>query len=120
MTTRDDFSASYAAARRAFLDAASAAGARLSSHANPLARGTAGEELATDVAWLGPADASRVLVTISGTHGAEGFAGAGIQVGSFRICPRVDEPARDAAGGAERPVFAADKYSKQLRQINSQ
>jgi hypothetical protein len=32
----------------------------------------------------------------------------------------VDEPARDAAGGAERPVFAADKYSKQLRQINSQ
>jgi hypothetical protein len=88
MTTRDYFSASYAAARRAFLDAASAAGARLSSHANPLARGTAGEELATDVAWLGPADASRVLVTISGTHGAEGFAGAGIQVGSFRICPR--------------------------------
>jgi Protein of unknown function (DUF2817) len=88
MAIRDYFSASYASARRAFLDAAAAAGARLSSHVNPAARGPAAEELATDIAWLGPAEASRVLVTISGTHGAEGFAGAGIQVGSFRICPR--------------------------------
>ncbi|HKW54314.1 MAG TPA: M14 family metallopeptidase, partial [Stellaceae bacterium] len=84
MAIRDYFSASYPAARRAFLDAASAAGARISSHVNPAARGLLGEELATDVAWLGPADASRVLVTISGTHGAEGFAGSGIQVGSLR------------------------------------
>ena len=84
MTTRSYFSASYADARRAFLDAAAAAGARIESHLNPAARGPAGEELATDVAWLGPADAARVLVTISGTHGAEGYAGAGIQVGSFR------------------------------------
>ena len=84
MSTQSYFSPSYASARRAFLDAASAAGARLSSHVNPLARGPSAEELATDVAWLGPADASRVLVTISGTHGAEGFAGSGIQVGSFR------------------------------------
>jgi hypothetical protein len=84
MATRDYFSASYPAARRAFLDAAAAIGARVESHVNPDARGPAGEELATDVAWLGPADASRVLVTISGTHGAEGFAGSGIQVGSFR------------------------------------
>jgi hypothetical protein len=88
MATRDYFSASYPAARRAFLDAAAAIGARVESHVNPDARGPAGEELATDVARLGPADAARVLVTISGTHGAEGFAGAGIQVGSFRICPR--------------------------------
>src|ERR1700688_3064982 len=58
--------------------------ARGSSPTSTLRRGPAGEELATDVAWLGPADAARVLVTISGTHGAEGFAGAGIQTGSFR------------------------------------
>ena len=84
MSTSTYFSASYPDARRAFLDAAAAAGARIESHVNPAARGPSGEELATDVAWLGPADASRVLVTISGTHGAEGFAGAGIQTGTFR------------------------------------
>jgi uncharacterized protein DUF2817 len=84
MTTRAYFAADYAEARRKFLDAAQAAGARVESRVNEAARGPAGEALATDVAWLGPPDATRVLVTISGTHGAEGFAGAGIQTGSFR------------------------------------
>src|SRR5713101_1320393 len=83
MTTRSYFSADYAEARRKFRDAAQGAGARVESRVNPASRGPAGEALATDVAWLGPADAARVLVTISGTHGAEGFAGAGIQTGSL-------------------------------------
>lgn len=42
-------------------------------------RTPAGETLATRTAWLGPADAGRVLVVISGTHGVEGFAGSAIQ-----------------------------------------
>src|SRR5258708_37266661 len=83
MKTSEYFSADYAEARRKFREAAQGAGARVESRVNDAARGPAGEALATDVAWLGPKDAARVLVTISGTHGAEGFAGAGIPTGSF-------------------------------------
>jgi uncharacterized protein DUF2817 len=83
MNTRAYFSSSYAEARHKFRDAAAQAGARVESHVNPDAHGPRGEALATDVARLGPEDAPRVLVTISGTHGAEGFAGAGVQTGTF-------------------------------------
>src|SRR5258708_19668741 len=81
MKTSEYFSADYAEARRKFREAAQGAGARVESRVNDAARGPAGEALATDVPWLGPKDAARVLVTISGTHGAEGFAGPGIQTG---------------------------------------
>src|SRR5260221_11800457 len=83
MKTSEYFSADYAEARRKFREAAQGAGARVESRVNDAARGPAGEALPTDVAWLGPKDAAPVLVTISGTHGAEGFAGAGIQTGRF-------------------------------------
>jgi hypothetical protein len=73
------FSTDFARARTHFLQAASAASALVNSYAYP-ARGPAGEELATDVAWLGPATASKVLVTVSGTHGVEGFCGSGAQI----------------------------------------
>ena len=76
------FSAIYAEARGKFRDAAARAGARLSHYANPT-KGPAGEELTTDVAVLGPANAPRVLLTLSATHGAEGFCGSGVQIGSF-------------------------------------
>lgn len=83
MTAAAYFSADYFEARDKFRDAAAGAGARLQAHVNPLAQGPGGEPLSTDTAWLGPPQASRVLVTVSGTHGAEGFAGAGAQVGTF-------------------------------------
>jgi hypothetical protein len=76
------FAADYGAARARFLAAAGTAGAKLHAYRNP-GRGPAGEELTTDVAWLGPAEAERVLVTISATHGVEGFCGSGVQVGWF-------------------------------------
>lgn len=76
------FSDSYAEARGRFLSAAREAGAEIASRRNP-AQGPAGEELFTDAAWLGPHAAERVLVTISGTHGAEGFCGSAIQTGSL-------------------------------------
>ena len=79
MNAADSFSANYAEARARFRDAASAAGASLDSLTHP-EQGRQGEELATDVAWIGPRDAERVLVTISGTHGVEGFCGSGAQV----------------------------------------
>jgi hypothetical protein len=77
------FASDWAEARTKFLEAASRAGAVLRSWPNPN-RGPRGEALATDTAWLGPRQASRVLVVISGTHGVEGFCGSGPQVGLLR------------------------------------
>ncbi len=76
------FPADYADGRRKFLDAATAAGARLSAWQNPL-RGPQGEKRFTDRAWYGAEDCERVLVTISATHGNEGFCGSGCQVAWF-------------------------------------
>lgn len=83
MSARECFSRDYAEARGKFLDRARALRARVRSYANERARGPAGEALSTDIAWLGREDASRVLVTVSATHGAEGFCGAGVQSGSL-------------------------------------
>lgn len=83
MSVRAHFSRDHAEARGKFLDAAGRAGARLHRYVNEQAKGPAGEALATDVAWLGPPDAARVLATVSATHGVEGFCGAGVQTGTF-------------------------------------
>ena len=72
------FSGSYGEARRKFLAAAGRAGAAIRHHVHPM-KGPAGEELATDVARLGPDKASRVLGIGSGTHGVEGYCGSGAQ-----------------------------------------
>lgn len=74
------FPGSFAVGRNRFRDAATAAGAALASHPNP-EKGPDGEALSTDTAWLGPKDASRLLFAQSGTHGAEGFCGSGIETG---------------------------------------
>jgi hypothetical protein len=68
----------YDVARQRFLDAASIAGAEVTSFPHPLS-GREGEELAIDVAVLGPADATEVLLFVSGTHGVEGYAGSALQ-----------------------------------------
>lgn len=68
----------YRQLRERFLQAATAAGATLSQYPHPLP-GPFGEALFTDVAWLGPADARRVLVGLSGTHGVEGYYGSDCQ-----------------------------------------
>jgi hypothetical protein len=80
MAIDDWFAASYGAARETFLNAAAAAGAVLQSYAHPL-KGPDGGDLATDLAYLGPKDAARVMVVSSATHGVEGFCGSGCQVG---------------------------------------
>ena len=83
MSVPSYFSSDYAEARDKFTAAAKDAGADLERFDNP-APGPDGVALSTDIAWLGPRDAERVLVTMSGTHGAEGFCGSGVQVGWFR------------------------------------
>ena len=79
MNASQHFRTSYAAARQAFRDVATARGLGIVPHRNP-AKGAEGEELASDVTLIGPADAERLLICTSGTHGAEGFCGSGIQV----------------------------------------
>jgi hypothetical protein len=82
MNIESCFSGCYAEAREKFRVAALAAGARLDTYLNPR-QGPSGETLATDVARLGPATAGRILVTMSATHGAEGFCGSGLQTAWF-------------------------------------
>jgi hypothetical protein len=79
MNATQYFRPTYAAAREAFRAAATARGAALQTYRNPT-NGAEGEELSTDVALLGPANASRLMMVVSATHGAEGFCGSGIQV----------------------------------------
>ena len=73
------FSETYAEARSKFLSAAESAGAAVQAHLHP-ERGPDGGVLATDCAWIGPADARSVLVMVSGTHGIEGYCGSGAQI----------------------------------------
>lgn len=79
-TVRAQFPRDYRHSRALFLEAATAAGARLRSILLPDLRGPDGEELFCDVARIGAHDAARSLVLISATHGVEGFCGAGAQV----------------------------------------
>ncbi len=81
MTAASHFSATYPEARAKFLAAAERAGAKLvASHKNPQ-HGPDGGALHTDIARIGPADARRLLILVSGTHGIEGFAGSGCHTG---------------------------------------
>lgn len=95
MAAASYFSRGYPEARQRFLASAGAAGAELETRAHPAA-GPEGEALATDLAWLGPKDAERVLVTISATHGVEGFCGSGAQVGWLESGLHREQPAGTA------------------------
>jgi hypothetical protein len=86
----DFFSADYNEARGKFRDAGAAAGAALDSYHNP-ATSPDGLALSTETAWLGPRQAERVLVVMSGTHGVECFCGSGIQAGLLRSGIAVEE-----------------------------
>ena len=73
------FSSDFRRARSAFLSAAIRADITVTSYAHPLC-GPHGEALSTDVTWLGDADAEKILVLLSATHGVEGFCGSAAQV----------------------------------------
>jgi hypothetical protein len=83
IAAREVFAREYEEARERFVAAARHCGAVLRHWPHPLA-GPKGEALATDSAWVGAEDASRVLVVISGTHGVEGYAGSGPQIDLLR------------------------------------
>ena len=76
MSSAHYFHRSFGAVRRAFEEAVVARGGQVSAHGHPRP-GPTGEALATDVARLGGREAPRVLFLITGTHGVEGYSGAG-------------------------------------------
>ncbi|MFL6577776.1 MAG: M14 family metallopeptidase [Povalibacter sp.] len=92
------FSPDFPSARARFRNASTAAGAALSEYSYS-ERGPGNEVLTTDVAWLGPRDARNVLVTVSGTHGVEGFCGSGAQIEWLERFARSEtkKPAPDTA-----------------------
>jgi hypothetical protein len=80
MTTSHYFSHSYPQARQQFLDAAQFRHAQIESIQLPGYTGADGEALYLDVALTGKADAQKLLLITSATHGIEGYCGSGCQV----------------------------------------
>lgn len=74
------FSNSYAEGRKRFLTACDRAGLTPHSYAHPGLTGPSGEELAMDIAWIGPRNAGNVLLASCGTHGLEAAAGAATMI----------------------------------------
>jgi hypothetical protein len=74
------FSLSYSESRGKFLAAAKKANATVTSIKHPL-EGPEGEDLYMDVAFVGPDGAENAIVIVAGTHGIEGFCGAGVETG---------------------------------------
>ncbi|MFF0952877.1 DUF2817 domain-containing protein [Rhizobium leguminosarum] len=72
------YSVDYNVLRQRFLSAARRSNAALFEYRHPL-HGPSGEELFTDVAYLGERDVSKKLVILSGTHGVEGQFGSACQ-----------------------------------------
>ena len=83
MSVRSYFSETYADARAKFVAACAAAELQVESHRHPLA-GPDDGPLFVDVVRAGPADATKLLLTVSATHGVEGFCGSGCQIGWLR------------------------------------
>lgn len=80
----DYFSASYQQARHRFLAAAAHAGFNVSSYQHPLP-GHDGQAIFTDIASKIPGSAKHIVMTTSGIHGVEGFAGSAAQIQSLTI-----------------------------------
>ena len=105
MNAADSFSATYAEARDKFRATVAEAGGQSEAIAHP-ETGPGGGDLSTDIAWFGPRDAEAVLVTISATHGVEGFCGSGAQIDWLRR----GEAARLSGGVAALLVHAINPY----------
>ena len=84
MVVIEAFSATYAEARRRFLDLVAERGAQLESVLHPTERGAEGEEVAIDIATFGDPLATKTFFIVSGTHGQEGPLGSALQLEFLR------------------------------------
>jgi len=82
MTPEDHFPADYRAGRHAFIEASD--GLDVTTRVHPDATGPDGKPLFMDVAEIGPRKAKTALLLMSGTHGAEGYFGSGVETGLLR------------------------------------
>lgn len=80
----DCFPKSYLQARHAFVRCAAERGATVTPLHNAIGKGASDESLFMDVATLGRASGTNVIVVSCGTHGIEGFAGSAILVGLLK------------------------------------
>jgi hypothetical protein len=78
------FPQNYRDGRAAFLAAAAAAGLGTNTRVHPGASGGDGLPLFLDTVTIGPIDAGKALLVITGTHGVEGYFGSGIVTGLLR------------------------------------
>jgi predicted deacylase len=78
------FPKDYRSARHDFVAAAEAAGLGATSRANLDAAAPDGKTLFLDSTTIGPRDAAKALLLISGTHGVEGYFGSGVETGLIR------------------------------------
>lgn len=78
------FPRDYRQARRGFIEAAQLRGIDVISRVYPTARGPDNKPLFLDTAALGPRDATRALLLLSGTNGMEACFGSGVQTGLLR------------------------------------
>lgn len=117
MRSHMGFSRTYSQARQRFHDAAHALGEVPTPFAHPTQRGADGEELAIDVAWLGPREARHLVMVTSGVHGAEGFCGSGAQVAMMHDADLLG--ACGEAGVALLLVHAVNPYGfSHMRRVN--
>ncbi|SAK50771.1 hypothetical protein AWB77_01265 [Caballeronia fortuita] len=102
------FSSTYREARQRFLDTAAACELAVDTRVLDGIAGLEGETLAADVVRIGPADAKRLLVLTSATHGIEGFCGSGAQIALLRddVLPAL----MDKLGVAMLLVHAINPY----------
>lgn len=78
------------------------------------AHGPHDEELGIDIAWLGAADAHRVLLHVSGIHGVEAYAGSAVQLALLQAPPPLP------ADGALALVHVLNPYGMAwLRRTNA-
>ncbi len=106
------FSASYAEARKKFLEAAATASLPIESFNHPLP-GRDGETLAMDVALDGAPDAKHLLIVSSACHGVEGYCGSGVQV--FALHDAEWRAKAHAAGVAVLYVHALNPHGFSLQ-----
>ncbi len=92
----DYFSDNYAEARKKFLSAATDNGTQVETKLNQVASSPDGQELATDICYLGPDKPDRVLLVSSGNHGAEGYCGSAVQTGL--LCGKISEKLQSDTG----------------------
>jgi hypothetical protein len=80
----DHFPQDYRAARGAFIAACEASDLGVTSRLNSGAKGRHGEDLFLDTTTIGPREARKALLLMSGTHGVEGYFGSGVETGMLR------------------------------------